>query len=62
MDTEELRRRLLDEIYAGAFAGFGAMILDEREIRYASDEELREIARRYGINTEPQDFLFGKYK
>lgn len=62
MDTEELRRRLLDEVYAGAFAGFGAMILDEQEIRHANDEELREIARHYGINTEPRDFGFGKYK
>lgn len=55
MDTEELRRQLLDEVYAGAFAGFGAMILDEQEIRHASDEKLREIAQRYGISVEPQN-------
>ena len=48
-DTEELRRRLLEEIYAGAAAGMGAMLLDEGRIRRADDEELREIAAQYGI-------------
>ena len=48
MNTEELRRRLLEEIYAGAIAGMGAMILDEDRIRRADDKELREIAARYG--------------
>lgn len=49
MTTEELRQRLLEEVYAGATAGMGAMILDEQEIRYADEEELREIARRCGL-------------
>ena len=49
MTTEELRRRLLEEIYAGAMAGMGAMILDEDRIRRADDKELREIAAQYGI-------------
>ncbi len=49
MTTEELRRRLLDEIYAGAFAGMGAMLLDEERIRKAGEEELWEIAGQYGI-------------
>ena len=48
-DTEELRRCLLEEIYAGAAAGMGAMLLDEGRIRRADDEELREIAAQYGI-------------
>lgn len=48
MNTEELRRQLLDEIYAGAMSGMGAMLLDEQEIKNASDEELRAIAKRYG--------------
>lgn len=47
-DTEALRRELLDEAYAGAFSGLGAMILDVDEIRNADAEELEEIARRYG--------------
>ncbi len=47
-DTESLRKQLLDETYAGAFSGLGAMILDEEEIRNADPEELEEIARRYG--------------
>ena len=48
MNTEELRRKLLEEIYAGAFAGMPAMLLDEDEIRDADEEELIEIAKRYG--------------
>lgn len=47
-DTEALRRELLDEAYAGAFSGLGAMILDAEEIRNADREELEEIARQYG--------------
>ena len=47
-DTESLRRELMDEAYAGAFSGLGAMILDVDEIRNADAEELEEIARRYG--------------
>ena len=48
-DTERLRRKLLDEIYAGAFAGgMPAMLSDESRIRNASAEELKEIARQYG--------------
>ena len=49
MNTEELRRKLLEEIYDGAFAGMPAMLLDEDEIRDADDEELIEIAKRYGM-------------
>ena len=47
-DTEALRRELLDEAYAGAFSGLGAMILDVDKIRNADAEELEEIARQYG--------------
>ena len=46
-DTEALRKELLDEAYAGAFSGLGAMLLDAEEIRNADAEELEEIARRY---------------
>lgn len=48
-DTEALRQALLREIYAGAFSGLGAMLLDEDEIRNADKEELEQIARRYGL-------------
>ena len=48
-DDEWLRRELLDEIYAGAFSGTPVMLLDEDEIREAGSEELRRIARRYGL-------------
>lgn len=47
-DMEALRRTLLEEAYAGAFSGLGAMILDADEIRSADKDELEEIARRYG--------------
>lgn len=46
--TEDLRKELLEEAYAGAFSGLGAMILDADEIRRADGDELEEIARRYG--------------
>lgn len=37
-ETEQLREKLLDDVYAGAFSGMPAMIL----------EELEEIAKQYG--------------
>lgn len=47
-DTEELRSKLLSEVYAGAVAGMPAMILDESRIQNADEEELKQIAREYG--------------
>lgn len=32
-DIETLRQQLLNEVYAGAFSGLGAMLLDADEIR-----------------------------
>ena len=40
MSEEELRELLLAEVYAGAFSGLGAMLLDEDRIRNAGAEEL----------------------
>lgn len=49
-NTEDLRQKLLDDVYAGAFSGgMPAMLLEEDEIRKADDEELDEIARRHGL-------------
>lgn len=48
-DSEDLRRKLLDDIYAGAVCGMGAMLLEEDEIRRADDKELEEIAQRHGF-------------
>lgn len=45
MSEEELRELLLAEVYAGAFSGLGAMLLDEDRIRNAGAEELEELAR-----------------
>lgn len=46
---ERLRAALLNEVYAGGFSGFPAMLLDEDEIKDASGPKLLEIARRYGL-------------
>ena len=46
-NIEVLRQELLDEAYAGAFAGFGAMILEVDEIYRANTDELEAIAQRY---------------
>ena len=48
-NTEDLPQKLLDDVYAGAFAGMPAMLLEEDEIRNADDEELEAIARRHGL-------------
>lgn len=48
-NPDDLRQELLDDVYAGAFAGMPAMLLEEDEIRNADDEELEEIARRHGL-------------
>lgn len=48
-NTEDLRQKLLDDVYAGAFAGMPAMLLEEDEIRTADDEELEKIAGRHGL-------------
>lgn len=48
-NPDDLRQKLLDDVYAGAFAGTPAMLLEEDEIQKADDEELEEIARRHGI-------------
>ena len=47
--TEELRQKLLAELYAGAGAGMGAMLLDEQRVRRGDQEELERIARQHGI-------------
>ena len=47
--TVELRQKLLAEIYAGAGAGLGVMLLDEQRVRQGGQEELDRIARQHGI-------------
>ena len=49
IDFEELRRRLLEEVYAMTFSGMPAVFLDEDNIKRADAEELIEIAKRYKI-------------
>lgn len=47
-ESEELRQKLLSDIYAGSFSGTPAMILDEDRIKNADEKELEEIAKEYG--------------
>ena len=55
-DMEELRRKLLADVYAGSMSGMGAMILDESRIKNADDDELEEIAKEYGYQDESKKF------
>lgn len=51
MEIDELRQKLLNEIYAGAFAGgFPAMLLDKETVLNAGKEELLEHAKQYGLD------------
>ena len=50
IDFEHLRRDLMDDRYAGAFAGMPAMMMEAWEIEDASEEELLELADRDGID------------
>lgn len=47
--TEELRQKLLDDIYAGACSGLNAMVLDADLVRDAGPEELKQLAKQYGL-------------
>ena len=47
-NTEELRSRLLSDIYAGSCAGMPAMMLDESGIKNDDADELERIAEEYG--------------
>lgn len=48
-DEKALRRALLDEVWAGAASGLGAMLLDEEKIQRAGPEELEQMTRQYGV-------------
>lgn len=57
-DSESaLKERLLNEMYAGGFTAFPAMLLDEERILQASGEELIELAMEYGLpfSTKPPE-------
>ena len=47
-NIEDLRKKLLADVYSGSIAGTPAMILDENKILNADDEELEKIAKEYG--------------
>lgn len=47
-NTEELRSKLLSDIYAGSCAGMPAMMLDESRIKNVDADELERIAEEYG--------------
>ena len=49
-DSEDLRRALLDDVYAGAFAGgTPAMLQEEDQIRKADDQDLEKLAQQHGL-------------
>lgn len=49
MDNETIRQALLNEIYAGAFAGMPAMLTLEEEVKTADTERLMTLAEQFGI-------------
>ncbi len=48
-NESDLRKELLNYIYAGTYSGLTSMISEESRIQNASYEELKEIAKEYGI-------------
>ena len=48
-DTERLRQAILNELYAGAFAGMPAMLMEAENVKRANYEELIQIAERYRL-------------
>lgn len=48
-DAEHLRQIILNELYAGAFAGMPAMLTEVEDVNHADHEELIQIAERYGL-------------
>ncbi len=49
VNVEELRKKLLDEIYASTLLGVSSMIIEDADILRASDREIIELAREYGF-------------
>lgn len=49
MDIEATRQALLNEIYAGAFAGMPATLTLEEEVKTADTERLMTLAEQFGI-------------
>ena len=50
IDIKRLRKDLEDDAYAGAFAGFPAMIMDAFDIEEMSDKEVIQKALDEGID------------
>ncbi len=48
-NESDLRKELLNYIYAGTYSGLTSMISEESRIQNASYEELKESAKEYGI-------------
>lgn len=47
-EMEELKKKLISDIYAGSIAGMPEMLMDESRIMNADEEELKKIAREFG--------------
>ena len=49
-DFEKLRKDLKEECLAAMFAGFGMAIVDLSDIERASNEQLLNYAKEFGLN------------
>lgn len=49
IDVEKLRQAILNELYAGAFTGTPAILVEVGDVEQADQRELIQIAERYGI-------------
>ena len=47
-EIEELKKKLISDIYAGSIAGMPEMLLVESRIMNADDEEIKKIAKEFG--------------
>ncbi|MDO4193307.1 MAG: hypothetical protein Q4D24_08395 [Erysipelotrichaceae bacterium] len=51
IDIEKLREDLKNDSLGAFFGGgFGGALMEAADVKYASDDELKEIARRKGVD------------
>lgn len=52
IDFEKLRSDLIDYLGTAFYAGYGVAIVEISDVERASNEELIELAQKYGFNLE----------
>jgi hypothetical protein len=50
INFDELRRDLEGECLAAMYGGIPAMVVELSDVKYASDDELLQIAKRLGVS------------